>query len=213
MPRSQNQNFSTIKFATPIFYCHGVSHEQKHFGTIFLSARNALSPQNGKFYFNCLLAVSEKLQSQRFEIALKSRVSHVQLMRNLAAKNFPFSASGQSRPSRRTLSASTWKATKEYLNQRATKIRVFSSAFSGPFPPTLFPSCSPHFPLQALFTLPPLLPSSPPPFPSDSVKRHLSRRHLSVLNFLFNYISDGGCTCEKEIRFRESGIYSRTATE
>ena len=37
---------------------------------------------------------------------------------------------------------------------------------------------------------------------SDSVKRHLSRRHLSVLNFLFNFIFDGGCTCEKEIRFR-----------
>ena len=37
---------------------------------------------------------------------------------------------------------------------------------------------------------------------SDSVKRHLSRRHLSVLNFLFNFIFDGGCTREKEIRFR-----------
>ena len=32
-------------------------------------------------------------------------------------------------------------------------------------------------------------------------KRHLSRRHLSVLNFLFDFIFDGGCTCEKEIRF------------
>ena len=32
---------------------------------------------------------------------------------------------------------------------------------------------------------------------SDSVKRHLSRRHLSVLNFLFNYIFNGGCSCEK----------------
>ena len=37
---------------------------------------------------------------------------------------------------------------------------------------------------------------------SDSVKRHLSRRHLSDLSFLFNFIFDGGCTCEKEIRFR-----------
>ena len=37
---------------------------------------------------------------------------------------------------------------------------------------------------------------------SDSVKRHLSRRHLSVLSFLFNFIFDGGCTCEKEIHFR-----------
>ena len=32
---------------------------------------------------------------------------------------------------------------------------------------------------------------------SDSVKRHLSRRHLSVSNFLFNFVFDGGCTCEK----------------
>ena len=38
----------------------------------------------------------------------------------------------------------------------------FSSVPSGPFPPTLFPSLFPLFPLQALFTLPPLLPSSPP---------------------------------------------------
>ena len=36
---------------------------------------------------------------------------------------------------------------------------------------------------------------------SDSVKRHLSRRHISVLmNFLFDFISDGGCTREKEKR-------------
>ena len=34
---------------------------------------------------------------------------------------------------------------------------------SGPFPPTLFPSFSPLFPLQALFALLRLLPSSPPP--------------------------------------------------
>ena len=55
-----------------------------------------------------------------------------------------------------------WKGTKEYLNHRGTKIRVFSSVLSGPFPPTLFPSFSPpHSPnfslplsLQALFTLP-----------------------------------------------------------
>ena len=36
---------------------------------------------------------------------------------------------------------------------------------------------------------------------SDNVKRHLSRRHLSVLNLLFNFIFDSGCTREKEIRF------------
>ena len=39
----------------------------------------------------------------------------------------------------------------------------FSSVLSGPFPPTLSPSFSPLFPLQALCTLPPHFPSSPPP--------------------------------------------------
>ena len=34
---------------------------------------------------------------------------------------------------------------------------------------------------------------------SDSVKRHLSRRHLSVLNLEFDFISDGGCTREEQI--------------
>ena len=34
---------------------------------------------------------------------------------------------------------------------------------------------------------------------SDSVKRHLSRRHLSVLNLKFDFISDGGCTREEQI--------------
>ena len=33
----------------------------------------------------------------------------------------------------------------------------------------------------------------------DSVKRHLSRRHLSVLNFNFDFIFDGGCTREEQI--------------
>ena len=39
---------------------------------------------------------------------------------------------------------------------------------------------------------------------SDSVKRHLSRRHLSVLKFLFNFIFDGGYTCEKKSAFTEA---------
>ena len=34
---------------------------------------------------------------------------------------------------------------------------------------------------------------------SDSVKRHLSRRHLSALNLKFDFISDGGCTREAQI--------------
>ena len=57
-----------------------------------------------------------------------------------------------------------WKATKEYLNQRGTKIRVFRVLFRAPFLPPFSHHFSPLFPLQALFTLPPLLPSSPPPF-------------------------------------------------
>ena len=43
-----------------------------------------------------------------------------------------------------------------------TKIIGLLSVLSGPFPPTLFSSFPTLFPLQALFTLPPLLPSSPP---------------------------------------------------
>ena len=54
------------------------------------------------------------------------------------------------------------KATKEYLNQRGTKIRVFRALFRARFLPPFSPHFSPLFPLQALSTLPPLLPSSPP---------------------------------------------------
>ena len=56
-----------------------------------------------------------------------------------------------------------WKATKEYLNQRGTKSRVFRVCFRTPFLPPFFPHFSPLFPLQALCILAPLLPSSPPP--------------------------------------------------
>ena len=58
-----------------------------------------------------------------------------------------------------------WKATKEYLNQRGTKIRVFRVPFRAPFLPPFSTHFSPLFPLQAVFTLPPLPPSSPPLFP------------------------------------------------
>ena len=34
---------------------------------------------------------------------------------------------------------------------------------------------------------------------SDSVKRHLRGRHLSVLNLKFDFISDGGCIREEQI--------------
>ena len=34
---------------------------------------------------------------------------------------------------------------------------------------------------------------------SDSVKRHLRGRHLSVLNLKFDFVSDGGCTREEQI--------------
>ena len=57
-----------------------------------------------------------------------------------------------------------WKATKAYLNQRGTKIRVFRVLFRALFLPPFSPHFSPLFPLQGVFTLPPLLPSSPPPF-------------------------------------------------
>ena len=56
-----------------------------------------------------------------------------------------------------------WMATKAYLNHRGTRIRVFRVWFQAPFLPPFFPHFSSLFPLQALFTLPPLLPSSHPP--------------------------------------------------
>ena len=55
------------------------------------------------------------------------------------------------------------KDTKEYLNQRGTKIRVFWVLFRAPFLSPFFHHFSPLFPLQGIFALPPLLPSSPPP--------------------------------------------------
>ena len=49
---------------------------------------------------------------------------------------------------------------------------------------------------------------------SDSVKRHLSRRHLSVLNFLFYFIFDGGYTCEKKSAFtKAASIPARQQSE
>ena len=56
-----------------------------------------------------------------------------------------------------------WKATEEYPTHRGTKIRVFRACFRAPFLPPFFPHFSYLFPLQALITRPPLLPSSPPP--------------------------------------------------
>ena len=42
--------------------------------------------------------------------------------------------------------------------------------------------------------------AEPPPLQiSDSVKRHLRERHLSVLNLKFDFISDGGRTREEQI--------------
>ena len=64
-----------------------------------------------------------------------------------------------------------WKATKEYLNQRGTKIRVFRVCFRAPFLPPIFPHFPTLFPLQALFTVMPLLPSSPYPLPPFSYSR------------------------------------------
>ena len=55
------------------------------------------------------------------------------------------------------------KGDKEYLNQRGTKSEFFECTF-GPLSSHPFSLISPpFFPLQALFTLPPLLPSTPPP--------------------------------------------------
>ena len=69
----------------------------------------------------------------------------------------------------------------EYLNHRGTKIRVFRVCFRPLFLPPFFPRFSPLFPLQALFTLPPLLPSSPP---------RLSPLFLTHGKLRFRYPSD-----------------------
>ena len=45
-----------------------------------------------------------------------------------------------------------WKATKECLKSKGTKIRVLQVCFQAPFLPPFFPHFSPLFPLQALFT-------------------------------------------------------------
>ena len=34
---------------------------------------------------------------------------------------------------------------------------------------------------------------------SDGVKRHLSRRHISLVNLKFNFIFNGGCTREEQV--------------
>ena len=75
-----------------------------------------------------------------------------------------------------------WKATKEYLNRRGTKIRVFRVCFWAPFPPSLFPYSSPLFPLSCPFS-----PSSPPtlsPF-SDSRKTLIRYPFWSICPFAF----------------------------
>ena len=85
-----------------------------------------------------------------------------QVCRNLPLAQFDkmFRSCG---PSSNTPAPTLWKATKEYLNQRGTKIRVFRVCFRAPFLPPFFPHFSLLFPLQALCILAPLLPSSPPP--------------------------------------------------
>ena len=57
---------------------------------------------------------------------------------------------------------------------------------SGPFPPTLFPSFSPLFPLQALFTLPPFSPLHLP----------LYTPFLDSRKLRFRYPSDLGKICQ-----------------
>ena len=58
-----------------------------------------------------------------------------------------------------------WKAIKEYLNHRGTKIRIFRVCFWAPVLAPFFPHFPPLFPLQALFTFPPLLPPHLPLYP------------------------------------------------
>ena len=54
-------------------------------------------------------------------------------------------------------------STKEYLNHKSTKIRVFRVCFRASFLPPFLHQSSPLSPHQAVSTLLPLFPSSPPP--------------------------------------------------
>ena len=96
-------------------------------------------------------------------------------------------------------SDSSWKDTKEYLNQRGTKIRVFRVCFRAPFLPPFFPHSSPLFPLKALSPLLPHfslhLPLYPPPFSTLGKLwfryPHDLGAHFSVLRSL-----GGSCSCQ-----------------
>ena len=82
-----------------------------------------------------------------------------------------------------------WKATKEYLHQRGTRIRVFRVCVRTPFLPPFFPHFSPLFPLQAPCILAPLLPSSPPPFiPPFLAPGKVRFRYPSDLVVLFSVL-------------------------
>ena len=70
---------------------------------------------------------------------------------------------------RRSSTHNIWKATKEYLNHRGTKIRVFRVCFRAPFPPTLF-----------LSFFPPLSPSGP-----VHLSHHFSPLHPPLYPLLF----------------------------
>ena len=64
---------------------------------------------------------------------------------------------------------------------QSTKSEFFDGALTGPLLPPFFPHFSPLFPLRALFTLPPLLPSSPPLSPPFLTPGKLRFRHSSDL--------------------------------
>ena len=76
----------------------------------------------------------------------------------------------------------SWKATKEYLNQRGTKIRVFRVCFRAPFLPPFFPHSPPFSPSGPFHS-----PTTSPLFTSPFIPPFLAPGKLR-----FRYPSDLG---------------------
>ena len=112
--------------------------------------------------------------------------------------------------------AKTWKATKEYLNHKITGVpkSEFSECAFGPISSHPFPSFPPPlFPLQAMFTLAPLLPSPPPPLFPPFLTPGKLRFSLAHQNRTIAIASDfrvDGAKSQKSRRKKGFGLRNRS---
>ena len=132
-----------------------LSHEKQRFGRFSPLPPRPPPLKKRKLYFYCRLAVSDRRRTHCHGCG------HASCDQTLRARLSRFTKKARSCQEHHRILLEGH--TKEYLNHRGTKIRVFRVRFQAPFLPPFFPHFSPRFPLKALFTLPPLLPSSPPP--------------------------------------------------